>query len=118
MALADAIKKAAGKVVTKLGGDVTISYVTNAAYNTSTGLSGESTSDVTVKGVVEAIVKSEVNGLIQDQDKRLTVAAADLTTVPGIKDRVTINSVVHQIIAVNTIEQDNTAITFELILRS
>jgi hypothetical protein len=58
-----------------------------------------------------------VNGLIQAQDKRLIVSAEEVGTAPGTKDRVVILSVVYQIISVNTIEQDNTAITYELILR-
>ena len=117
MALADGIKKAASKALAKLGGDVTIRYVTSGSYNTTTGLSGETVSDTTVKGVVEGVTKSEANSLVQDEDKRLTVAAADLTTAPGTKDRVVISSVVYQIISVNTVEQANTAITYEMILR-
>jgi hypothetical protein len=38
--------------------------------------------------------------------------------VPDTVDRVVINSISHQIIRVDTIEQDNTAITYELILRA
>ena len=117
MALADGIKKAASKALAKLGGDVTIRYVTSGSYNTTTGLSGETVSDTSVKGVVEGATKSEANSLVQDEDKRLTVAAADLTTAPGTKDRVVISSVVYQIISVTTVEQGNTAITYELILR-
>tara|TARA_R100001224_G_scaffold20224_3_gene10044 strand:- start:746 stop:1102 length:357 start_codon:yes stop_codon:yes gene_type:complete len=117
MALADGIKKAASKALAKLGGDVTIRYVTSGSYNTTTGLSGETVSDASVKGVVEGVTKSEANSLVQDEDKRLTVAAADLTTAPGTKDRVVISSVVYQIISVTTVEQGNTAITYELILR-
>jgi hypothetical protein len=56
--------------------------------------------------------------LIQAGDKRLTVAANDLATAPETKDRVVISSVVHQIVRVETTEQDNTAITYELILRA
>mgnify|MGYP001345674673 FL=1 len=117
MALADAIKKAAGKAVAKLGGDVTIRYVTSGAYNTTTGLSGETVSDTTIKGVVEDVTNAEVSSLIQAEDKRLTVAASDLTTAPGTKDRVVISSVVYQIISVSTVEQANTAATYVLILR-
>ena len=118
MALADAVRKAASKATAKLGGNVTIRYITSGSYNTTTGLSGETVSDTTIKGVVEGVSKAEVSSLIQAEDKRLTVAASDLTTAPGTKDRVVISSVVHQIITVNTVEQDNTAITYELILRS
>jgi len=56
--------------------------------------------------------------LIKRTDKRLTVAANDLATVPAPKDRVVINSVEYQIITVNTQEQEGTAITYELFLRA
>ena len=117
MALADSLGKVATNVLKALGGDVTIRYVTSGAYNTTTGLSGETVSDTNVKGVVEAVQKSEANGLIQAEDKRLIVSAEELATAPGTKDRVVISSVVYQIISVTTVEQDNTAITYEMILR-
>jgi hypothetical protein len=68
--------------------------------------------------VLEDVNIREVNELVQAGDKRLIVAAADLTTAPTTVDKVLINSVVHQIIRIQTIEQDNTAITYELILRA
>ena len=117
MALADSLGKVATNVLKVLGADVTIRYVTSGSYNTTTGLSAESVSDTNVKGVVQAVAKSEVNSLIEAQDKRLIVSAEELATAPGTKDRVVISSVVYQIISVNTVEQDNTAITYELILR-
>tara|TARA_R100001509_G_scaffold65817_1_gene36463 strand:+ start:776 stop:1132 length:357 start_codon:yes stop_codon:yes gene_type:complete len=117
MALADSLGKVATNVLKALGADVTIRYVTSGSYNTTTGLSGETTSDTNVKGMVQAVAKSEVNSLIEAQDKRLIVSAEELATAPGTKDRVVISSVVYQIISVNTVEQDNTAITYELILR-
>ena len=117
MALADSLGKVATNVLKALGGDVTIRYVTSGTYNTTTGLSGETVSDTNVKGVVEAVQVAEANGLIQAEDKRLIVSAVELPTSPGTKDRVVISSVVYQIISVTTVEQDNTAITYELILR-
>lgn len=118
MALADSLRKVASKVITKFGGDVTVRIVTAGSYNTTTGTVGESVSDTEIKGVLQDIALREVNGLIQAGDKRLTVAASDLTTAPETKDKVVISSVVHQIITVETTEQDNTAITHELILRA
>lgn len=118
MALADSLGKVATNVLNALGADVTIRYVTNGAYDTTTGTSAETVSDVNVKGVIEGVSKSETNSLIQAQDKRLIVSAEEVGTAPGTKDRVVISSIVHQIITVNTVEQDNTAITYELILRS
>ena len=118
MALASSLKKVAAKVVTRFGGNVTMRYVSAGSYNATTGVIAETTSDAVIKGVLEGVNLREVNELIQAGDKRLTVAAKDLTTAPETKDRVVISSVVHQIIRVETTEQDNEAITYELILRA
>ena len=117
MALADSLGKVATNVLKSLGADVTIRYVSNDAYNTTSGTVVENTTDVTIKGVVQAVSKSETNGLVEAQDKLLIVSAEELATAPGTEDRVVISSVVYQIISVNTVEQDNTAITYEMVLR-
>ena len=118
MALVDSLKKVSSKLITKFGGDVTVRIVTAGAYDTSDGTISETESDTTIKGILVDVNLREVNELVQAGDKRLTVAADDLTTAPETKDRVVISSVVHQIIRVETTEQDNTAITYELILRA
>ena len=118
MALVDSLKKVSSKVITKFGGDVTVRIVTAGAYDTTDGTISETESDTTIKGILEDVNLREVNELVQAGDKRLTVAADDLTTAPETKDRVVISSVVHQIIRVETTEQDNTAIIHELILRA
>jgi len=118
MALADSLAKVASTIIGKFGGDVTVRFVTAGSYNTTTGVISQSNSDTDVKGVLEDVELREVNELIQAGDKQLTVAADDFAIAPGTKDVVLINSVVHQIIAVQTTEQDNTAITHELILRA
>ena len=118
MGLAQSLEKVAGNVIDALGADVTIRYVTAGTYNTTTGAVAETTSDTAIKGVVEAISQREVNDLVQASDKRLIVAAKELATAPETKDRVVISTVVHQIIQVRTVDQDNTAITYELVLRA
>ena len=118
MGLAQSLEKVADNVIDALGADVTIRYVTAGSYNTTTGVVTETESDTNIKGVVQNIRQSEVNDLVQASDKRLIVAAKELATAPGTKDRVVISTVVHQIIEVQTIDQDNTAITYELILRA
>jgi len=117
MSIASALKKAASKTLKKLGGNVTIRQVTAGAYNTTTGAITESTSDTTIKGVLSNVNRSEVNNLIESQDKRLTIAAKDLTYIPTTKDRVLISNVEFKIIQVIQNEQNNTAISFDLILR-
>ena len=118
MGLAQSLEKVAGTVIAKFGGDVTVRYVSAGSYNATGGEIVEGTSDTDVKGVLEDVGVREVNELVQQGDKRLTIAAKDLPSAPGTKDRVVISTVVHQIIRVETTEQDNTAITHELILRA
>lgn len=118
MALASSLRKAANKVLKAVGGDVTIRRVTTGAYNTTTGVIGETTSDTTIKGFVEDVNAREVSDLIQADDRRLTIAASSLTYTPTTADRVVIESVTYQIISIKTEEQDNTAISYALILRA
>ncbi len=117
MSLAKALKKAASASLKKLGGDVTIRQVTLGSYNTTTGAITESTSDTTIKGVLSNVTRNQVNDLIESQDKQLTISAGDITFVPTTKDRVVISSVEFKIIQVLTNEQNNTAVSFDLILR-
>ena len=117
MSLANALKKAASKTLSKLGGDVTIRQVTAGSYNTTTGDITETTSDTTIKGSLNNVNRSEVNDLIESQDKILTISAGDLTFVPTTKDRVVISSVEFKIISISVNEQNNTPISFELVLR-
>tara|TARA_R100000773_G_scaffold1047_1_gene1672 strand:+ start:208 stop:561 length:354 start_codon:yes stop_codon:yes gene_type:complete len=117
MSLANALKKAASKTLSKLGGDVTIRQVTAGSYNTTTGAITETTSDTTIKGSLNNVNRSEVNDLIESQDKILTISAGDLSFVPTTKDRVVISSVEFKIISISVNEQNNTPISFELVLR-
>ena len=117
MSLANALKKAASKTLSKLGGDVTIRQVSAGSYNTTTGAITETTSDTTIKGSLSNVNRSAVNDLIESQDKILTISAGDLTFVPTTKDRVVISSVEFKIISISVNEQNNTPISFELVLR-
>ena len=118
MALATSLRKTASKLMSKFGGEATIRRVVPETYKPATGTVSETTIDTVVRGVLQDINLREVNDLIQATDKRLLVAAADLSSVPTTADRVIIGSITHQVIRVDTIEQDNTAITYELILRA
>lgn len=117
MALSTALRKAASKLMAKFGGVATIRRITIGAYDPATGTAAETTSDSVVRGVLEDVTKREVNDLIQSGDKRLMVAAADLANAPTTADRVIIGGRSLQVIQVRTIEQDNIAITYELMLR-
>lgn len=117
MTLANPLRKVASKLMARFGGVAIIRRVAPGIYNPTTGTVSETTADTTVRGVLEDVNLREVNDLIQAGDKRLLIAAADIASAPTTADRVIIESRTLQVIEVRTIEQDNTAITYELILR-
>jgi len=117
MTLATSLRATASKLMAKFGGTATIRRVTTGTYNPATGTVSESASDTAVRGVLQDVNLREVNDLIRATDKRLLIAAADLAAAPTTADEVIITGATYQVIRVDTIEQDNTAITYELILR-
>jgi hypothetical protein len=117
MTLANPLRKVASKLMAKFGGVATLRRVTLGVYNPTTGTVSEAISDTAVRGVLEDVNLREVNDLVQAGDKRLLIAAADTAAPPTTADRVIIAGRSLQVIEVRTIEQDNTAITYELILR-
>lgn len=118
MSLASSLQKVANKAIGKLGGDITLQFVTTAAYDPVTGTASESTTTATVKGVLEGVNARDVNDLVRGDDKKLTIAASSITSVPSTDDKIVIGGVTHQIIRMETIEQDNTAIVYIFFLRS
>jgi hypothetical protein len=117
MTLANPLRKVASKLMSKFGGVATIRRVDTGIYNAVSGTISETTVDTTVRGVLQDVSLREVNELIQAGDKRLLIAAADLASAPSTADRVIIEGRTLQVVQMQTIEQDNTAITYELILR-
>lgn len=117
MALATPLRKVASKLMARFGGVVTIRRVLAGAYSPGAGTVAESVTDTVTRGVLEDVSLREVNDLVQSGDKRLTIAAADVAVAPTTADEVVITGTVYQVITVRTIEQDNTPITHELILR-
>ena len=117
MALATSLRKTASKLMAKFGGEVTFRRVTAGAYNPTTGTSTPSTATTTIRGVLDDVNEREANDLIRGTDKKLIIAAADLSFEPLISDQVTVGGRVMQIVQVTKIEQDNTAIVFEIFLR-
>ena len=117
MTLAGPLRKVASKLMSRFGGTATIVRVTLGAYNPTTGTAAETTSSTELRGVLQDVNLREVNELIQAGDKRLLIAAADTPAAPTTADRVIIEGRTLQVIQVQTIEQDNEPITYELILR-
>jgi len=117
MSLAAPLAKVASKLMAKFGGAAILRRSVPGVYNPTTGTVSETTTDTAIRGVLEDVKLREINDLIQAGDKRLIIAAADIAAVPTTADRVIISNRSLQVIEVRTIEQDNTPITYELILR-
>ena len=117
MSLARALKKAASKTIKVLGGNITYRRVTTGIYNPTSGSMSEVKTDVNIKGVVSNVTRSEVSDLVSSQDKRLTISAGDITFTPTTFDRVLISGTQYKVVQINTNEQDNIAISFDIFLR-
>ena len=117
MSIANALKKAASKTIKVLGGDITYRRVTTGIYNPTTGSMSEVKTDVSIKGVVSSVARSEVSDQVSTQDKRLTISAGDITFTPTTFDRVVISGTEYKVVQINTNEQNNNAISFDLFLR-
>jgi len=117
MGISSGLKKAASKVVNKFGGSITYRRIVTGIYNPTTGKISETKTDTSIKGVLDGVTSSEVNDLITQQDKKLTIAAKDISFTPTNQDRVVIAGIEYKVIAINTNELDNTAITFDVFLR-
>ena len=117
MSIANALKKAASKTIKALGGDITYRRVTTGIYNPTSGSMSEVKTDINIKGVVSNVTRSEVSDLVSSQDKRLTISAGDITFTPTTFDRVLISGTQYKVVQINTNEQDNIAISFDIFLR-
>lgn len=118
MALAGSLQKVAKKVIGKFGGAVTFRFLKPGTYNAETGEVRATATTASIKGVLDDVRSSETNELVRSTDKKLTVAALDLDSVPSTDDQVEISSVRYQIVQINTIDQAGTAIVYDLFLRA
>jgi hypothetical protein len=118
MSLSSPLRKVASKLMAKFGGEVTFRRTTTGVYNPTTGTVSGTVSTTTVRGVLEDVNAREANELVKVNDKKLTIAAADLSFEPSVSDQVSIGGQVMQVIQIKKIEQDNTAIVFEIYLNS
>ena len=117
MGIASSLKKAASSTIKVLGGGITYRRVTTGIYNPTNGSMSEVKTDFNIKGVVSNVTRSEVTDLVSSQDKRLIISAGDISFTPTTFDRVIIKGTEYKIIQINSNEQDNTDITFDIFLR-
>jgi hypothetical protein len=85
-----------------VGETITYKRVTHGSYSTSTLQSTPSTQNHTIKAGVRQYRAREISGLVQQGDREVRIAAADLSFTPRVNDQVAIGGKTYQVVSVNT----------------
>lgn len=94
------LRTVAQTILRTFGTSVTLRRVTGTAYNTSTGTMTPTTSDTVVKARIDEYRDRELSDTIHAGDRKVTVAAADLSFTPTVDDVLLIASVPYDVIRV------------------
>jgi hypothetical protein len=84
------------------GETVTYKRVTHGSYSMATLQSTPSVQSYTIKASVRQYRAREITGLVQQGDREVRIAAADLTFTPRPNDQVVIGGKTYQVVSVNT----------------
>jgi hypothetical protein len=84
------------------GETITYKLVTHGAYSTATLQSMPSVQSYTIKASVREYRPKEIAGLVQQGDREVRIAAADLSFTPRPNDQVVIGGKTFQVVSVNT----------------
>jgi hypothetical protein len=76
--------------------------VTHGSYSTATLQSTPSTQSYTIKAGVREYEAREIAGLVQQGDREVRIAAADLSFSPRPNDQIVIGGKTFQVVSVNT----------------
>ena len=80
------LRKVAEAILGSFGTDVTIRRVFIGEYNTTTGAPVRTEIDKTIKGRLDEYRQHEFGELVQVGDRKLTIAASDLTFTPSASE--------------------------------
>lgn len=101
MSLESALRTVARKAIHATGSLVTLRQVTPGTYNTTTrAVTSELADDQDVPGRFEEYIDRDIQGTVHAGDRKLFVAAADLTWIPVERDRVLLDDAVLDIVTV------------------
>ena len=96
-------RQASSNILRAFGGSITYQQIATGLYNSSTGTVSETITEHTIKGFFENVKRSEVDELVQQNDKKLTITRGDIDFEPTPSDRVVISGVTYSVI---TVEKD------------
>ena len=118
MGILDApMRSVAANLMAKFGTSITVRSVTHATYSVTDGASAESTSDTAVKGTLEEYQAHEVGDAVKVGDRKLTIAAKDLTFTPDTEDRVLIGTTIYRVVSVESVYSGDEAALYVIQLR-
>ena len=118
MANLDIAMRAVGKTILgTFGTDVTMRRVLTGEYNTTTGAPIRTEIDKTVKGRLDEYHNREIGETVQVGDRKLTIAAADLTFNPSSADEVVINDEIYRVVNVKSTQATDEAAIHEMQIR-
>lgn len=100
MSIDSAFRSMVANVVHETGTSVSLRRITVGAYDPVTGTAPITPSDVTVTGHLTEYKDRELNETIKAGDRKLMLAASDLSWIPEPKDRAVIGSTVYDIVRV------------------
>lgn len=102
MSLNTALRQITRRVVHATGMDITLRRITPGTYSTSTGRQTPVQSDTIVKARVADYLDRELNDRIAAGDRKVIIAALDLSVLPTVKDQVLIGTKVYDIVRIQS----------------
>ena len=118
MANLDSALRKVGKTILKtFGTDVTFRRVLVGEYNTTTGKPVRTEIDKTIKGRLDAYRQHEIGEFVQVGDRKLTIAASDLSFEPSSEDEVLISNKKYRIVDVTSAQATDEAATHVMQVR-
>jgi len=111
------------RLITKYGKKINFTVVTQTAYDPTTGAAGTTEVMTAIKGLVSDYNKMAdgaafVSGLVQEGDKKITLAGASLLVVPKPSDKVSFDTSVMTVLNVKATFAGEVAALYELHVRN
>ena len=112
------LRKASSNILKAFSGDVVLKKTTTGKYNLSEGSASETITEVSIKGFLEDVTKFEANGLIMQNDKKLTISRGDITFEPTPADTVLVSGISYNVIQVDKDMVEGEDVIYQLYLRA
>jgi hypothetical protein len=100
--LDSALRNIAKKVLDTFGTSITYRRILVGDYSTTTGAPVKTEIDKTIKGRLDEYKQHEIGDTVEVGDRKLTIAASDLSYEPSSEDQVLIGTNLYRIVSVKS----------------